>query len=252
VNPKTRRFLSGWVVVVGLLVLALPSALHADSAFADFSLTNNPNGNWSYGFTPTLGGSITLYNSSSNFPGIGVPPYGTLQVWNNSSNSPAPFLGANTFGTQILPCPSCSLNIPPDFLILHPEITGTLSVLRWTAPSAGTYTISGLFQGVDFQPHPTTDTYILVNGISAYANFLNTFGVPQNFSLVVQLNAGDTIDFAVGNGGDLMSNDSTGLVANINRAPAPVPEPGTLALFATGLATMLLERRRRRVADSGS
>jgi hypothetical protein len=240
---KSRRGIVALkILCFAFLVATCPGTARADSAFVQFSLVNNPSGNWSYGLTPTLGGSFQLYNSSSNFPGLGLgPPYGTLPVWNTPSNL-SPFLGANTFGTQILPCPSCSMNIPPGFLILSPEFLGNLSVLRWTAPSAGTYTISGLFQGVDFQPHPTTDTHILHNGIAVYSNFLNTFAVPQNFSLQLQLNAGDTIDFAVGSGGDFLSNDSTGLVANIN----PVPEPGTMLLLGAGLVGIAARARRRK------
>jgi len=51
----------------------------------------------------------------------------------------------------------------------------------------------------------------------------------------VAINAGDTVDFVVGNDGSYF-NDSTGLVANI------IPTPGTAALFSLSLVGM---RRRR-------
>jgi hypothetical protein len=36
------------------------------NAVQDFSLNSNPNGAWSYGYTPTRGGALTLFTDKSN------------------------------------------------------------------------------------------------------------------------------------------------------------------------------------------
>jgi hypothetical protein len=129
-------------------------------------------------------------------------------------------------------------------LNMHPDPGGIASDVRWTAPSNGTYSIAGLFEGVDYAGPTTTDVHILLNGSSLFADNINSYLVPSKFSLVESLSAGDTIDFAVGFGTD--GNylfDSTGLAGSITGTTASgVPEPATTFLIGLGLAAIVWRR----------
>ncbi|MCL4524029.1 MAG: PEP-CTERM sorting domain-containing protein [Acidobacteria bacterium] len=152
------------------------------------------------------------------------------------------FVAANTSGTTLIMGGGQPV-WPAGYLFLVPGDLSALSVLRWTAPTSGQYTITGLFQSIDQIQFATADVHILVNGIPILSSnaLINTFGVQVPFNLTLGLTAGTTIDFAVGNGGNGTGHDQIGLVANVN----PVPEPGTLALVGMGLAGLLARRRRR-------
>lgn len=176
-------------------------------AAADFSATQNPNGNWQYGWTSSLGSSFQRYTYTETVAGIidewtinrAAPP----RVWHNPSGSTV------TAG---------SLVMAPGELGLHPGGFGEYSVVRFTAPTAGTVTaIDGVFSGND-STGTTTDVHILRNSSQIFAGFVNGYGATAGFSLSTPLAmlAGDTIDFAVGYGIDgNYFGDSTALAANI-------------------------------------
>lgn len=206
------------------LVLALAPDVYADSAVGQFSSTLNPNGNWAYGLTSTLGGAFTPLGSGS---------CGNLVGWQLNGHEPW-VLGNPTASTQ-----TCGTGqVPPNLLDMHPGGAGQDSVVRWTAPAAGTFSISGLFEGIDPGP-TTTDVHVLLDGSThLFDGNISNFNAPLLFNLTRTLAAGDTIDFAVGIGSDgSFIDDSTGLSATIV-ASSSVPEPTTLALVASCLAVL--------------
>src|SRR3712207_1045582 len=118
--------LTGWALTAGRRASAQSAAF---DAAADFSLAQNPNGAWSYGFTQTRGAAFspaTLTDSTAD-----------LEIRRATSNGPHVVknkTGATfTYGTIVH---------PPDLLGLDPGLDGRNSVVRWTAPAAGTYRIS--------------------------------------------------------------------------------------------------------------
>lgn len=227
------------LLVVGLM-LALGGDLpaNADNIVADFSASNNPNGHWSYGYTPTLGGTFTPFTVS----GLGCG--GTIDVWTTSSGYPV--VDHNNSGTT----QTCSgtVSVPTNVLGMHPDNSGGEAVVRWTAPNSGTYSIQGLFEGLDFAYPTSTDVHILLDSsTSLFSGSIGSFNIPLNFSVSQALNAGDTIDFIVGFGSDgNYIGDSTGLAGTITGQSAAVPEPSTLALLATGVLGLLSGAHRRR------
>ena len=79
----------------------------------------------------------------------------------------------------------------------------------------------------------TTDVHVILNGMTElFVDAIN----PGNLSAAyysgsIELKAGDTIDFLVGDGGNGYGNDSTGIMAAITY----VPEPSTSTLALIGL-----------------
>src|SRR4051812_37320619 len=70
-----NKMIFGFVFAAAIGTANLASAATYDIS-NDFSLANNPNGVWTYGFSTTLGGSLTLYDVASTQSG--------LQFWQSS------------------------------------------------------------------------------------------------------------------------------------------------------------------------
>lgn len=175
----------------------------------DFSAAQNPNGAWSYGWTASRGSTFNLVTTQGQatasglligwlpYPGIVSPAYAVTD-W----NAPSEF-------------------VPQGTLNLHPGPSGQNSVVRWTAPSSGAYPIQGWFRGNNFGGPTSTDVAILHGAVEIFTGAINSYNVPLNFSLGEQTNAGETIDFSVGTGGNGYGSDATGISATIFRTAAP-------------------------------
>jgi hypothetical protein len=192
------------------MLMAMVSGAQAATfdAFTDFSTASNPNGAWTYGFETTLGGALTLYDQ----------PSGTT-VWRHSVvqslGAPADFITSTTAG-------------------FHPGQADQFSVFRFTAPSAGAYSLSSSFSPLD---STTTDVHVLLNGVGIFSGIVDASHSPT-FTTLLTLGAGSTIDFAVGFGeNNNFFSDSTALTATLRTVEA-VAEPGTLMLLGTGLAAL--------------
>ena len=176
-----------WSTFLRLLAIAfsllLTGRLLADDAAAEFSATNNPNGNWSYGYSSTTNGSFTLMTGGSD----GYP----FESWGGGGNSitynqtgQLQWLGDTTYiegGVMIFDWPSGA----------------GVAVLRWTAPTAGVYAVftSGyggqLFHNGASLPSPPSS---------------GSLGAVTN---VVTAAAGDTIDFEASGGTELYQQTIT-------------------------------------------
>ncbi len=220
-------------LAVTMMGMCLVMSARADDIAGSFSIASNPNGVWSYG--SLSGTTFTPFTVSSSSLASGY--------WTTSTSFPV--VVANKTGADVF---YSSWDLPTDMLNLHPDPAGIASDVRWTAPSAGMYSIAGFFEGVDYQGPTTTDVHIYLNGTDLFPGMnIASFDVHLPFSLTESLNAGDHIDFAVGFGAD--GNylfDSTGLSGSITPLnQASVPEPATLFLLATGLAAMSLRGKRK-------
>ena len=97
------------------------------------------------------------------------------------------------------------------------------AVVRYTVVTSSVYTISGAFQSLN---SGAVNVDVLRNGVSILSSGAGSDATA--FFEVLQLNAGDQLDFVVDDGGDIGA-DSTGLYANIDLGAPPV-EPVDLNL----------------------
>jgi hypothetical protein len=218
--------LSAFVVAMVALPISASATVFNDAA--DFS-SSNPSGAWSYG-QGTTGVSFapyTVFSTSCN--GVsGVSCWQPLII-----TFGVPVVGLNTTGSTIN---FGTVVLPTDLLWVHPG-PATDSIVRWTAPTGGTYGISGLFELLDTNPTGVIGE-IFDNSVNVFIAPLtapgaihpNTPGQSKSFALTLSLNANDVISFGVNNAGNFLF-DSTGLIATI----APVPEPWSLGLVTSGL-----------------
>ena len=231
--------------LVALLVFS--SSAQAGPVFdaaADFSGASNPNGAWSYGHASTLGGAMTQYTIAASFAGnpdisgwLGLLPghlAGEPVVVKNMTGA------VQTAG---------GMRLSPGQLALHPGGLGQLSVVRWTAPAAGDYSVKAVFDSADWIRGATTDVHVLHNGAAIFNGVVSGGfgpGTGPTFMDTISLGAGDTIEFVVGFGNGSFFNDSTALAAQImgrdDGGAGGAPEPAALLLLAVG---GLMVRRRK-------
>lgn len=173
----------------------------------DFSNEANPNGVWSYGWSQSRGTTFNL--DTQSYTGWW---FGNVKSWVND----AEFSGANNhilYAVSDVSHPTVS--VPAGTVSVHPGPSGQNTVIRWTAPATRNYRIEGSFTGNDFAYPTTTDVAILLAGHEIFTGNINSYRIPLFFSLVQQVNAGETIDFTVGFGNGSYYGDSTGLQATI-------------------------------------
>ena len=205
-----------------LMVFGLASQLQAGTVYdavADFSIASNPNGAWSYLYNLGSGPQLltqTIVGSTGIdywWSGQGIPD--SIVTFKNTTSAPV------DDGTRVL---------PPNLLGMDPEIA-TADITRWTAPSTGMWSFSGLFQGIDVDQHAHT-VEILENSSTVLLapTTISSFGQTVGFSGTVSLTQGATIDFIV-NGTPSFTFLSTGLSATIQLASIPEPSSIIMALI---------------------
>lgn len=180
----------------------------------DLSFAANPNGPWSYGASPHAAAPAApvttifyLYNNSFTESGSGAP------WWHYDSSHPfysptiVPCLYYNNTSGSVYGCPA-------GMAALHSGITSgseAIAVVRWTAPAGGTIQISGTFHAGN---SGRCDYYVIYNQTTVLASELDTYN-QFSFSVNINVNMDDTLDFCVGAGTDGGSADTTPLEVEI-------------------------------------
>jgi hypothetical protein len=170
-----------------------------------------------------------------------------IACWNNGE-SPLSYasISLNTTGSPI--AYNGTVTLPAGVFDLDPESTGSVMV-EWTAPSAGTYSISGFFSGLDDvgNTHPAE---IILNPdlLSSTTPFSATGGIVTgdmySFSLSETLSAGEVVDFEVDTGstdGEYLGTSFDATISNISSTP----EPSSFLLLGTGMLGVAFLMRKK-------
>ncbi len=191
----------------------------------EFALTQGgTSGVWRYGYTA---------NDASNT----FVPY-SLNYTTTDCGAPADVWRFSTTGDQVpvivrYQSPTGCQGTPPDSLLVHPGSGGERAILRFTAPAAGTYQLTGVLQRAN--PSATTDIRILQNETTSLftGDILSKY--QQAFNLTVTVAANDTIDFSVGFGNGSYNSDGSSLNVVIGQpAAACLTAPANLQVNVPG------------------
>lgn len=176
----------------------------------DFSVANNPNGVWQYGWSEGMTGSLVLYSRSS-IPAINNDMEDGWDDPNNSSGF-TPSVALNTGGDFN----DGNVTFSSGALIMHPcGIDGQAYChVIWTAPQNGDYFLNSSFFAQ--QNNINVDVHILVKGSSVFDSTITQNSTIRPFTGTFMLHTGDTIDFTVGPDGNFIQHPgNTGIQAII-------------------------------------
>jgi hypothetical protein len=188
-----------------------------DSVARDFSPQGvNPSGPWSYGESAGLGGSFVRFDTFVHDqwdPDAGGPIAG----WQlGLVNTPSVGFDDQATGETYGVCPIA----PGQFGLGADPIFMKYPIARWTAPSAGRYSVRATFVGLcgtGGVPPTVADVHIQHDSADIRSGYLNVNGGGNSATYAVDVDvvAGDTIDFVVGGGGQASTtiNWMTGLDA---------------------------------------
>lgn len=191
---------------------------------------------FSYGSTGTLGGAFTEFATVYHFNGFDFHSSDPLAQWGVGVT------GNSEYGS-----------LARNAVSVNPDQAGSYAVIRFVAQFTGTYTVAGAFTAEDGFGQTSVDVHILGGGSSLFSGLQNSGSAPSAVSgLSVFLQQGQTIDFAVGNGGSPAGyyTDFTRVDGSITGIAAAVPEPETYAMFGVGLLAVGVVARRRKGAES--
>jgi len=135
------------------------------------------------------------------------------------TSDPAPSVTHNATNNIINCGGAGGIDLQPGELAFHPGINNEHSVIRWTAPMSGVFSVTSTFQGRD-RDGCSTDVHVFHNSLELYIATVSGTGIPQQVALSdLDVSAGDVIDFTVGYGGNGYLNDTTAIDARIALRP---------------------------------
>jgi hypothetical protein len=226
------------IIIAACALVAIPAQSQVWNLADDFSINSNPNGQWRYGSTVTVGGAFEIFTRTAQIPY--QVSHGAVAEWVGTYFSGFelfPYVtkfygdpGTTVSVTNACNAVSCSIANPGIIIIqrsangvgVHPAPPGQgYAALRWTAPKSTSYVISVSFFSIVVGGVATTDVHVLRNDVSVFNGEVNGVSPAQNWSTGspgIALNAGDVIDLVVGPNGDNFG-DSTGVDATIQVLP---------------------------------
>lgn len=215
-------------LALAALVAAAPAQSATYTAANDW-VDGSLSGPWSYGWDDGAEGyrfrPFDTFTAQANYITWQYSSYITLSAPSAVKNtSGATWVGVADSAMALHPGPDAS------------DTTGDAAVLRFTAPSTGNYTVQAQFGDGDLGE--TLAWVVLNSNFGTPLASLGTTSQYPRFDATRTLNAGDTLDFMVGNAGDFFY-DTTAVDVTIS---SPVPEPTRVAMLLAGLGLLACRR----------
>jgi hypothetical protein len=216
----------------------------------DYSTAANPNGAWYYGYRlSTTGTSLTPYTENTNAVFYSEPGLDTLNIWRAAATN-VPYVGKNMTGATIVGgggtiIPAGQVELDPGGIGSPSSQYNSVSVVRWTAPTSGTYTLAfalarfGGTNGSGADVPGETEFDVLSGGVSIYTTQVSGYAFGPTTTLTETLAAGQFLDFAASVSNNNDNWDHLGVQLTITS----VPEPSFGVLLAP--AFLILARNRR-------
>lgn len=187
---------------------------------------------------PTGGAGFARYvdNVDWNGTGVGTVPHSSLGSYSVPWFAGAPGLGDGPGSSNLT-----NLIWMQSAYLQQGTGEGIASVLTWTAPATRSYDFFGLFvSGNDASKSAAVAITDSLGGTAPLSRTLLANDAVQSFSFSKAYNAGDVVQFQVGN--NLSSGNAVGLQVSI------VPEPSTWVMGLAGIACAGWGAYRRRRA----
>jgi hypothetical protein len=199
---------------------------------ADFSLRDNPNKVWQYGYSATnsLAPDQFRIDTQSDRVDPQCDSTGSIGFWHPAKSAGPgpgyyPYVAYNTAKQSQVGCKGWAVRAGE--VAMEASNIGQYSLVQFVAPLAGTYKVSAQFAGIHYGLS-TTDVHVLHNGTSLFDADIDGYGGDPAFHKVegasptasysgqVELKANDTVTFAVGYGKNKTHyGDTTGLFAQV-------------------------------------
>jgi hypothetical protein len=214
---------------IAVVVMFLALLARAQTTFdlsADFSLHDNPNKVWQYGYSATNSLAPDQFQFDKHADTAGAMGFWHPVARDGPGPGYYPYIAYNTAKQSQLGS-SNGWAVRPGEVAMEASNTGQYSLVRFVAPATGTYKISAQFEGVHFGLS-TTDVHVLHNGTSLFDADIDGYGGDPAFHKVqgasptaeysgqIKMKANDTVTFAVGYGKNKTNfGDTTGLFAQV-------------------------------------
>lgn len=211
-DPTNRALLRAAVGVWSLLVCSLLSAPVSAQVYdvtRDFDPAHNPAGVWTYGYcatpnTPfapfTVNGAVSYQDGDNAMH---------LNGWQNGFD---PNLGVFQNGTGRR-FQGRTTSYEDGEIAMHPGRSREMCLILWTAPAKGLYKVQATFR---MNSTGKTDVHLVIKGNEVINTLLSSPSDTVHYSSkAVEFDEGETINFAVGDGGDGYRYDTTGLAARV-------------------------------------